>query len=235
MKNLFFCIVAVCFIVSCDSRKQQAGSSLTEKRAKTDTTLVFQGIRISEPLDSAKYADLMNSCPITLYDRTKGAYVFTEILINEESNLAYQGEVVHSLCLKGQIDKFYNYLSFIGLYEDKYGCFSYYQRLNQNDEKMGSFFIGKESQQSGKAWTRQDAINDFLEYAQSDTYQFFFVWEWKNQKIVLYFNPKLMQLNSSVTYYDTGYELRHAEEETQKMLKDAEERKIEEARSQQQI
>ena len=235
MKNVLFCIVAVLFLASCESRRQQVGNSFTEKRAKTDTTLVFQGIRISEPLDSAKYADLMNSYPITLYDRNKDAYIFTDVLINDESNLTYPGEVVHSLCLMGQIDKFYNYLCFIGLYEDKYGCFSYYLRFNQNDERMGSFPIGKVNQLSGKAWTRQDAIGDFLEYAQSDTYKYIFVWEWKNQSIELSFNPNLPQLNSSVTYRDTGFELRHAEEETQKMLKDAEEREIEKTRSKQQI
>ena len=208
---------------------------MIEKRTKTDTTLVFQGIKISEPLDSAMYADLMNSRPITLYDRTKDAYTFTVVSINGESNLIYPGETVHSLCLLGQIDKYYDYISLIGLYEDKYGCFSYYQRLNQDNESMGLIPIGKENQLRGKAYTRQDAMNDFLEYAKSDTYWYLFVWEWKNQKIVLSFNPKHLQLNSSVTYDDTGYELRHAEEETQKMLKDAEERKIEEARNKQQI
>lgn len=234
MKKVLLCIITGLLLVSCNSNKQQ-GKSLSEQRAERDTVLVFQGIRISEPLDSACLANLMNSRPITLYDRTKDAYTFTSVSINGESSLIYPGETVHSLCLMGQIDKFYDYLSFIGLYEDKYGCFSYYQRLNQDNESMGLIPIGKVSQQSGKTWTRQDAINDFLEYAQSDNYQYIFVWEWKNQKIVLSYNPNQMQLNSSVAYYDTGYELRHAEEETQKMLKDAEEREIEEARSQQQI
>ncbi len=224
-------IILLGILVACNNPKQQ-GKSLAEERAETDTILAFQGIKISEPLDSSLYAKLTENGPIILYDKDKNSFALTSVTIND--NVAYPDEVVHSLCLKGNFGKYYDFLSFICLYEESYGCFSYYQRLKQNGEKMGTFPIGKISQRSGEPWTRMDAISDFVQYGDTDQYKYDFVWEWRNQTIILSYNPQYNP-NSSVTYLDTGYEQRQAEEEVQKMLKDAKEREIDAARSRQQI
>lgn len=234
-KSLLFVVVSsfVVFIVSCSSNSKQQGKSLSEQRAETDTVLAFQGIRISDPLDSAKYAQLISNGPITLYDKDKNSFTMTNLVIND--NVVYPGDVVHSLCLKGNIEKYYDFLSFICLYEESYGCFSFYQRLKQDGEKMGTFPIGKISSLSGEPYTRMDAVSDFIKYNESNTYKYDFIWEWNNQTIILSFNPQISPLNSSVTYLDTGYSQRQAEEEVNKMLKEAEEREINEAREKQQI
>ena len=206
---------------------------MAEIRAESDTTLAFQGIKIGEQLDSARYAELIGNGPIILYDKDKKAFTMTSVAINDA--VTYPGEIVHSLLLEGNIDKYYDFLSFICLYEESYGCFSYYQRLKQDGEKMGTFPIGKISSLTGKPYTRMDAVSDFIKFNDSNLYRYDFIWEWNNQTIVLSFNPKQSQLNSSVKYLDTGYSQRQAEEEVQQMLKDAEERKINAARNKQQI
>lgn len=228
-------LIAATLLAACNANTQQQSKSLSEQRAESDTILAFQGIRISEPLDSARYFALVNNRPVKLYREDKTSFAFSDVILNGACNVGYPGDVVHSLCLKGNIDKYYDFLSFICLYEESYGCFSYYQRLNQNDEKMGTFYIGKISKLNEKPWTRMDAVSDFIEHAESSLYKYIFVWEWNNQTIVLSYNPNETLQNSSVSYFDTGFAERQAEEETQKMLKDAEERDIEKARKQQQI
>ena len=99
---------------------------------------------------------------------------------------------------------------------------------------MGTFPIGKISQRSGEPWTRMDAISDFVQFGDSDQYKYDFVWEWRNQTIILSYNPQYNP-NSSVTYLDTGYDQRQAEKEVKKMLKEAREREIDAARKRQQI
>lgn len=232
MKKYLF-VAIITFIAACNSNTQQKVKSASERRAETDTTLIFQGIKIAEPLDSACYAELISNGPIKLYRKDGSSFTFTHLTINDD--IIYPGEIVHSLCIEGRIDKFYDFLSFICLYEESYGCFSYYQRLKQNGEKMGTFPIGKVSKLSGKAWTRTDAVSDFVEYGDSPQYKYDFIWEWNNQTIKLSYNPSTTQLNSSVTYFDTGFADREAEEYTQQMLKESEERQVEEARSRQQI
>lgn len=232
LPSLILLSLAVIF-ASCSQKSNQQGNSLAEQRAETDTILAFQGIRISEPLDSARYAELIGNGAIVLYDKDKNAFTMTNVVIN--GDVAYPGDIVHSLSLKGYIEKYYDFLSFICLYEESYGCFSYYQRLKQDGEKMGTFPIGKVSSLSGKPYTRMDAVSDFIKFNDTNLYRYDFIWEWNNQTIVLSFNPQSSQLNSSVTYFDTGFSQRQAEEEVQQMLKDAEERDIDAARNKQQI
>lgn len=222
-------------LAACNTNIQQQSKSLSQQRAESDTILAFQGIIISEPLDSVRYLELINNRPIKLYREDKTSFTFSDVIINGVNNVGYPGDVVHSLSLKGDIGKFYDFLSFVCMYEESYGCFSYYQRLNQNDKKMGTFYIGEISELNKKPWTRMDAVSDFIEHAESNLYKYIFVWEWNNQTIVLSYNPSDTLQNSSVSYFDTGFAERQAEEETMKMLKEAEERDIEKAREQQQI
>ncbi len=228
------CILAVLFLAACNPRSQQNEKSFSQQRAETDTVLAFQGIRISEPLDFARYEELINNLPVILYRENRDSFTFPTILINGLNN-AQPGDIVHSLSIYGQIDKYYDYLSFFCMYEDNYGCFSFYKRFNQNDECMGTFHIGEKSKYSDKTWTRQDAVNDFLEYGNSSSYKFLFVWEWKNQTIILSYNPRETFSNHSVTYLDKGYAQRKDEEERKQRLKDAEERQIDDAIRRQQI
>lgn len=163
------------------------------------------------------------------------AFTFTDLTINDDYVTTYPGEEVHTLCLKGSIEKYWDFLSFVCLYEENYDCFSYYQRLNPEGKRMGSFPIGKVSTLTGKPYERKDAVSDFVKYAGSSHYTFDFVWEWNNQTIVLTYDNGIQHLNSTVTYSDTGFADRQAEEEVQRMLQESEQRDIEDARSRQQI
>lgn len=96
-------IILLGILVACNNPKQQ-GKSLAEERAETDTILAFQGIKISELLDSALYAKLTENGPIILYDKDKNSFALTTVTIND--NVAYLDEVVHSLCLKGNFGKY---------------------------------------------------------------------------------------------------------------------------------
>ena len=231
MKALY--LLSMLFLVACNPRLQQQEKSLSEQRAETDTVLAFQGIRISEPLDSARYYELVKDLPVKLYTESKDEFTFDIVQINDGT--AYPGDIVHRLSLQGNVDKSYNFLHLIGLYVDNYGDFSYYQRLDQEGEAMGTFPLGEKSELSGKPWTYQDAMNDFMEHWNSTLYQFVFVWEWKNQSVILLYNPHELSLNSSVIYLDDGFTTRQAEEKRKQRLKEAEERQIEEAIKRQQI
>ena len=234
MKKILFLFVLT-LLYACSSNTQQQTPSSSELRAETDTILAFQGIRISEPLDSLGYAYLMNNRPYKLYRKDKSSVTLSDFVINGTFNIANLGDTIHTLSLKGYQAHYHDFLTYICLYEDSYGCFSYYQRLNQNDESMGTFPIGKISKLSGKPYERMDAMTDFVKYGDSHLYKYNFVWEWNNQTIVLSYNPNITLLNSSITYFDKGYADKKEEQELQKRLKKAEEKKIEESLQKQQI
>lgn len=234
MKKVLFLFVLT-LLYACSSNTQQQTPSSSELRAETDTILAFQGIRISEPLDSLGYAYLMNNRPYKLYRKDKSSVTLSDFVINGTFNIANLGDTIHTLSLKGYQAHYHDFLTYICLYEDSYGCFSYYQRLNQNDESMGTFPIGKISKLSGKPYERMDAMTDFVKYGDSHLYKYNFVWEWNNQTIVLSYNPNITLLNSSITYFDKGYADKKEEQELQKRLKKAEEKKIEESLQKQQI
>lgn len=234
MKKILYIIMALATL-SCNNNRNGQEKGLCELRAEKDTVLAFQGIKISEPLDSIKYEEVRSSIPITLYDKDNKAFKFTSMSINNSEYATYPGVTVEKICLLGQIDKYWDFLSLICLYEDSYGCFSYLKRYNQKGETMGSFPIGKVSQLTGKPWTRMDAVSDLIEYGESSLYEFTIVWEWKNQSIILYYNPGSSILNTTILYENVGFEQRQANEEKQKMLQESEQEKINNARRNQQI
>ena len=234
MKNILFLFVLI-LLYACNSNTEQQSLLLSEQRAKTDTILAFQGIRISEPLDSLGYAYLMNNRPYKLYRKDKSSITLSDFVINGTFNIANLGDTIHILSLRGYQAHYHDFLTYICLYEDSYGCFSYYQRLNQNDESMGTFPICKMSKLSGKPYERMDAMTDFVKYGDSHLYKYNFVWEWNNQTIVLTYNPNISFLNSSITYFDKGYADKEAEQKLQKQLKKAKEKEIEESLNKQQI
>jgi len=225
--------LTILFLIACNPRLQHKEKSLSEQRAETDTVLAFQGVRISEPLDSVRYHELVKDLPVKLYTKNKDEFTFDIVKINDGT--AYYGDIVHRLYLQGNVDRSYKFITLIGLYVDNYGDFSYYQRLDQEGEAMGTFPLGEKSELSGKPWTYQDAMNDFMDHWYSTSYQFVFVWEWKNQSVVLSYKPHEISLNSSVTYLDDGFTARQTEKEREQRLKEADERKIEEVLKHQQI
>ena len=270
MKEKLIITLATILLISCNE-KTQLETSFIEQRAETDTIISFQGIKVSEPLDSALYSELVNNCPIVLYNKSKKALTFTEIVINGEYDPAFPGdithsvsfdedtkgvlgslvsdpvlgsfvidpvtpgEIVHSLSLQSAFDNYLSIIDIISLYQEKYGSFSYYLRLKQEKKKMGSFPIGEMSEVKGRPYKQIDAFSDFVEYVKSTRYKFIFVWEWNNQSIVISYNPDESELNTTISYLDTGYATRHAEEELEKAQKEEDERRIEEAYNHQQI
>lgn len=233
MKKTYLLLFAVFLLAACNGKGPK--KTLTEQRAETDTTLVFQGIRIGEQLDSVHYSEFLKSFPVKLYDEDKKSFLLTDVAINDEDGFFSPGDVVHSLCMMGRIEKYWDFLSFICLYEESYDCFSYFLRVNQAGERMGSLTVGEKSELSGKAWTRMDAIDDLLRFGESEEYTFYYVWEWNNQSIALSFHPGDSPLNVSVTYTDEGFAARQAEKEAQQRQKDSKDREIEKARKRQQI
>ena len=231
----YFLIFYVVILTACVS---STPSSLTDQRAQTDTILAFQGIKISEPIDSVLYSKLIKSFPVKLYDSDRKEYIMTEMNINGRYRVEPSQEIVHSLCLKGKLNDALNnssFLGFVSLYEEHYGPFSYYQRLNRDGEIMGSFPVGDNGELTCEPGKLNDALTDFIEYKDSKQYKYNFVWEWNNQSIILSYYLDDSLSNASVTYLDTGYAVRKAEIEKMKEQKEEEDMKVDKALENQQI
>ena len=142
------------------------------------------------------------------------------------------GDTVHSICLQGYLGKELDFFGLISLYEESYGSFSYYKRLSQKNETLCTMKIGEMRDPNGAPYKKIDAISDLYK-SFGDKYMF--VWEWRNQSLVLSYNPSESSLNTTISYLDTGYATRQAEIDKKQKQKEDEEQQIDKLREHQQI
>ncbi len=246
--NKYLILILSSFILSCNQKKAEDFETRTDLRAKTDTTLSFQGIGLGEEYNPSIVDSITKNLPIVLYNDSNKAFTFQKFEVKADT--VGNGVVVKSIYLNSNNDDPYDFLSLVKLYADNYGDFSYYQ-YDKDHKEVDIIRIGDMKYKSSKRNAYIDATQAYLaahNYVKSDTqsaYQFSFVWEWKNQTIIVRHNldnwlgiadilPK-----TSITYFNFGSEERTKAQEALQQRKDslekAEQIEIEKRKAKQQI
>lgn len=240
MKHLSF-IFLFALLISCSGNKpKEEVKTSAQLRAETDTTLVFQGIELGQPLDTAKFNALQASLPMKLYNSENKEFTFIRLEVDtlaiDTDSHNVQSVSVYNLCS----DEFYP-ISLVSFYEEKYGLFSYYEALKGGIKSYGKMFMGEKNVRKGEgAYQRIDAVNNYFEirhFPEGDDFEYRFVWEWKNQRILIKCYPKWSR--TTIMYENCGYEKRiKSESDSKAAAEKAEQEKnqaIEEAKEKQQI
>ena len=232
------CLFFLSIIFSCSAGNVQKGETEAEIRAKKDTALSFQGIMLGEPLDTARYSELWNGLPLKLYTSNNEELNFTKFSVDTLASWTDSHNVNGINISNDETQPFYT-MSIVALYEEQYGCFSYYERRKlSTNESSGILRIGENNPRTNKPYIRIDAVNSFFENRQlldADDYVYDFVWEWNNQSIIVRSMPRLSGHRSSVYYVNRGYKQRMEEQEALKKEKQEEENRKTEAKAKQQI
>lgn len=230
--------ICVLLVVACAAKhKENVLLALVDNRAHADTTLVFQGITIGAPYDSAKVEAMMSAMPMTLvYNNQKYAFKRFSAEATRSGVCTDKYEVVG-------VDTDYlsdfDFFGLVRLYMESYGEPSYFTLGTKHLTTIGTYHIGTLDEVSQKPFQAQDAINMIME-DHDDSHEFLFVWEWKNQSIYLRHTRKLSIASfTTITYWNTGADARKAEEakkKSEEAAKKAEEQKfLDDTKASQQI
>lgn len=241
MKKLFYIFISI-MICSCAGNNTKEEKSIAKLRAEKDTTLVFQGIEIGKPLDTAKFNALFNSMPMKLYNSKKEEFVFDHISVDTVASWS-DNKCVYDISVRNDDTSEFFIVNLISMYEEKYGCFSYYEAKKHFIESGDIMRMGDPNIEKGEGvYQRIDAINKYFEtrhLLDGDDFMYSFVWEWKNRHIRISCCPAGALRGTTIVYFNDGFEQR-VKESKEKEAADLKKQKeknilIEEARSKQQI
>lgn len=242
----YFIPVLVAMIVSCtgNQKKETIIETFVDKRAKTDTTLVFQGIRIGDTYDSLFVDSIKKAMPITLYDNDNRKFTFYNLF--PSTKMKNGKKIISQIWITNGNEDWAEMLFLLGLYSDKYGDFSYLKiTRNHNYIEQEAFIrLGDTNKDTYSPFRRIDAMNTFTahfnrERSSLDYISYEFVWEWKNQSINISLNHNTGIGKTSVTYNEYGFDSRMKDEQRIKQYQDSVSKskaeQIEKAKAHQQI
>ena len=242
MRKTLYLLIALLTISCMGERKQVTTETSTDRRAQTDTTLIFQGLTIGAEFDSAMVDSIKASMPMSLVDKDNREFVFTNFFANgkKEGDKTLLNEVgVSTSAGNNPLELFL----MMGLYLDKYDDFSYVQMLKNYCELFGFVRLGDMNPETNRPYSYQDATNAYFEAARNEkngeNLNYTFVWEWNNQSIRVCREITQNECRYKITYCNYGYAERKEAEEEQKRNEDSinqiNQQRIERIKSNQQI
>ena len=201
-------------IIGCNYNKTPRNiETQADKRTRTDTVLIFQGITVGQEYDSVFVDSLQSTFPMKLYNNENKGFPFNQLYVSTQN---INGKnVVSYISVSNFIKDPWNTLGLVSMYHDKYGDFSYFTIKKHFTEEILNIRMGCTFAEESRKYMYVDATNAYFKDIKSakaeDRHSYSWVWEWKNQSI------KICQDNigTSINYDIYGHDTREAA----KMLK----------------